>query len=133
MNPNRILLACVLASAVAMAGCNKDDNANPAMVTTPAPPPNAESPAAPSSALPPANESTAAPLTTESLPGPKTFEDLDANHDGSLTPDELKADDLLRRNFKRADADHDGKLSKREVDGYRAANAGTATDIASPE
>ena len=62
-----------------------------------------------------------------------TFEQLDADKDGSLTPDELRGDDLLRRNFRQADTNHDGKLSRNEVDAFRGANAGVATDVASPQ
>lgn len=54
-----------------------------------------------------------------------TFETLDANKDGVLTPDELKARKAARaeRMFKRVDANADGKIDKAEFDAWKAKRA----------
>ncbi|MEQ1825504.1 MAG: alpha/beta hydrolase fold domain-containing protein [Pirellula sp.] len=52
---------------------------------------------------------TGTPTATQ---GPALFEKLDANRDGSLSPDELPAN--LKPNFARVDANRDGKISKEE-------------------
>lgn len=49
-----------------------------------------------------------------------SFADMDKNHDGSLTRDELSASEMLSQHFSTADADSDGKLSEAEVSKHRA-------------
>ncbi len=49
-----------------------------------------------------------------------SFADMDKNHDGSLTQDELSSSSMLYMHFSTADADHDGKLSDAEVSKHRA-------------
>ena len=49
-----------------------------------------------------------------------SFADMDKNHDGSLTKDELSSSSMLYQHFSTADTDHDGKLSEAEVSKHRA-------------
>lgn len=52
--------------------------------------------------------------------GDKTFAEMDKNHDGSVTKDELDPSDMLYQHFSVADANGDGKLSEDEIAKHRA-------------
>jgi len=95
-----IAIAFAISAAVALSGCHRDeaDEADHATATIPAPAP----------------ASTIAPATATSLP----FDQMDKNHDGSITADELDDSNPLRRGFAAADTNGDGKLSADEVSKY---------------
>jgi hypothetical protein len=56
--------------------------------------------------------------------GNASFSDLDRNHDGSLTRDELTSTDAITSQFSTADSNGDGKLSETE---YNAAVGNPST------
>lgn len=63
----------------------------------------------------------------------KEFRDLDANHDGKLTPTEARSDGQLSGTFKALDSDGDGKLTEQEYDRYaHAAGSNAGTDRGAP-
>ncbi len=49
-----------------------------------------------------------------------SFSDMDKNHDGNLTKDELPTNSMLYQHFSTADADGNARLSEAEVDKHRA-------------
>jgi hypothetical protein len=49
-----------------------------------------------------------------------SFHDMDKNHDGNLTKDELPASSMLYQHFSTADADGNGMLTEAEVAKHRA-------------
>jgi len=97
-------LACAISAAVAMSGCHRDeaDEADHPTATIPAPAPT----------------STVASASATAVP----FDQMDKNHDGSITPDELDDSNPLKQNFSAADSNGDGKLSADEVGKYNAAH-----------
>ena len=99
-----IAIAFAISAAVAMSGCHRDeaDEADHATATIPAPAP------APASTI-----SSAAPTS-------QPFDQMDKNHDGSITPDELDDSNPLKQHFPEADTNGDGKLSADEVTKYNA-------------
>jgi len=99
-----IALACAISAAVAVSGCHRDeaDEADHATATIPAPAPT----------------STVASAAATTVP----FDEMDKNHDGSITPDELDDSNPLKQNFSAADSNGDGKLSADEVGKYNAAH-----------
>lgn len=46
---------------------------------------------------------------------PPSCDDLDADHDGVLTRDEVARDPFLSRDFDKLDVDHDGRLTREEL------------------
>ncbi|AWL11008.1 hypothetical protein HMF8227_00512 [Saliniradius amylolyticus] len=52
------------------------------------------------------------------LAGNINFDQLDANGDGSLSPQEAAASKELASNFAKVDTDGNGRLSKGEVEAY---------------
>ena len=52
--------------------------------------------------------------------GETPFSQLDKNHDGFLTHQELPSTEMLDQHFSVADSNHDGKLSKAEAEKHRA-------------
>jgi hyperosmotically inducible protein len=52
----------------------------------------------------------------------KEFNSLDTNHDGTLTREEARKEELFSAHFAAADTNHDGKLSKEEYTNYRSAH-----------
>ena len=129
MKPSPIVLPILLVSALAvLAGCNRsvpdDDTARPAAdtaaaaATTPAPDPYATTPA-PNADVPAPAASADGNDTSAGL----TFEQMDKNHDGGITPDELSATEMLYEHFAAADADGNGQLSADEIVTHRASMA----------
>ena len=106
-----VLFALLIPGLAMLAACNRTPDADDAdkapVATTPAP-----------EATPPA---AAMPAETTPVPAPEmAFADMDKNHDGKLTNDELAPDDMLALHFKVADADGNGSLSEAEVTKHRA-------------
>jgi hypothetical protein len=97
-----IALACAISAAVAISGCHRDeaDETDHATATIPAPAP------APASTI-----SSATPST-------QPFDQMDKNHDGGITSDELDDSNPLKQHFPEADTNGDGKLSPDEVTKY---------------
>ena len=97
-----IALACAMTAAVALSGCHRDeaDEADHATATIPAPAP--------------------APIASSAASDSLTFDEMDKNHDGSITPDELQDSDMLKQHFSAADTNGDGKLSPDEVTKHNA-------------
>ncbi|HEV8691091.1 MAG TPA: EF-hand domain-containing protein [Ideonella sp.] len=48
-----------------------------------------------------------------------TFEQLDTNHDGVLTRDEVAANHKMAKRFDVADADHDGRVTAEEARAFK--------------
>jgi hypothetical protein len=46
------------------------------------------------------------------------FKQLDKDHDGYISRDQVLTSDRYRRDFNESDADHDGKLSRVEFEAY---------------
>ena len=112
------LLVPMLAMVSACKGHDADDAA-PAPV-----------PAADATTPPPVVAPAPAPMAPAAMPAAATvdtpFADLDKNHDGSLTKDELPDGEMLKDHFSKADTNGDGKLSETEVASHRAAMAAAA-------
>lgn len=117
------LMLALLVPLATVAACNRHDaddaaakNAAPAAAATVMPPAPAAMPAEM-----PAGDNMA------SMPAAETpFADLDKNHDGSLTKDELPDGEMLKDHFSKADTNGDGKLSEAEAAKHRAAMAAEA-------
>lgn len=117
------LMLALLVPLATVAACNRHDaddaaanNAAPAAAATVMPPAPAPMPAEM-----PAGDNMA------SMPAAETpFADLDKNHDGSLTKDELPDGEMLKDHFSKADTNGDGKLSDAEAANHRAAMAAEA-------
>jgi hypothetical protein len=128
---NTLMLALLIPVLAAMSACKgKDaDDAAPAPAAVPAaaattPPPDAApapAPMAPSAMAPSAMAAGAAVDTP--------FADMDKNHDGFLTKDELPDGEMLKDHFSKADTNGDGKLSEAEVASHRAAMAAAAPKL----
>ena len=116
------LVLALLVPLATLAACNRHDaddaaadNAAPAAAATVMPPAPAAMPA----------EMPAGDMA--SMPAAETpFADLDKNHDGSLTKDELPDGEMLKDHFSKADTNGDGKLSEAEAAKHRAAMAAEA-------
>jgi Ca2+-binding EF-hand superfamily protein len=110
-----LLVALMMPGLAVLAACDrtpdKDDTATPPAAAEPAP-----APASPAVAAP-ADTMTAAQMA--SMPE-MSFADMDKNHDGKLTKDELAPTDMLAQHFSVADADGNGALSEAEVTKHRA-------------
>jgi hypothetical protein len=111
---NLLILACAVSAALAVSACHRDeaDEADHAAVVAPAPAP---APAA-SVPSPAAVIASTAPVVDSGL----TFDQMDGNHDGFITPDELHDNEMLKAHFTAADTNGDGKLSPDEVTKHRA-------------
>ena len=130
MKLNTIALLALLAPVIAvLPACNRspptaDDMAAPPATTTP-----------PAETAPAATpyDTTPAPATdtATTTPSPSTaagndtsagltFEQMDKNHDGGITPDELSPTEMLYEHFSAADTDGDGQLSADEIVKHRA-------------
>jgi hypothetical protein len=132
MSRKHILLLAVLVPSLALVACKRtatDETTPPSAATTTPPadtttPPEATTPPADTGTMPPPEASATPPApgtTTEATPATETpFADLDKNHDGSLTKDELPADEMLSKHFSVADTNGDGKLSEAEAAKHRA-------------
>lgn len=114
------LMLALLVPLAMLSACNRhdaDDVAPAPAADTAMPPPDAAPAPAP---MAPSAMSAAAM-------GETPFADLDTNHDGSLTKDELPDGEMLKDHFSKADTNGDGKLSEAEVAQHRAAMAAEAT------
>jgi EF hand len=99
--------------------------------TTPTTPttPSTSPPNAPMNEVPPASDTVGSPApNTDTAPTttaatntkPATFQELDANHDGKLSRDDVAADPLWSKDFDIADTNHDGFISKSEFKKHEA-------------
>lgn len=107
MKHQALLLGCAITALLGAGGChrNDDDSSRTGTAATTTVP-----------VATPASDGTA---------GTVTFDQMDKNHDGSLTPDELADSDPLKQHFTDVDTNGDGKLAADEVGNYRAKNAST--------
>ena len=110
MEKKHALMLTMLITGLAMlAGCNKRDETDaigPDVTSTPAL----------------AEGASAAPMPVATMPSPDSkigdgasFAEMDKNHDGGVTKDELMDTDTLYQQFSAVDTDHDGKLSQTEI------------------
>ncbi len=120
---NTLMLALLIPVLAAMSACKGKDADDAA----PAP---AAVPAATTTTPPPDAAPAPAPMAPSAMPAGASvdtpFADLDKNHDGSLTKDELPDGEMLKDHFSKADTNGDGKLSEAEVASHRAAMAAAA-------
>lgn len=123
INKNLLLLAVLIPGLAVLAGCKDhdgDDTVAPVATTTPAEP----MPAEPM----PAADMPADTMPADSMSGhdmaamgnEMSFADMDKNHDGGVTHDELMDTDMLHQHFSVADTNSDGKLSEAEIMKHRA-------------
>ncbi|MBA3487491.1 MAG: hypothetical protein H0T88_09955 [Lysobacter sp.] len=120
MKSNTVLpLALALSIALFATACSRDTDDTlvdePAVASAPIEP----APAAPMPAAP-----MPEPATT-SVDSGMSFDAMDASGDDMITQDELAETEMLFQNFSAADVDGSGELSPEEVDGHRAAMAGS--------
>ncbi len=136
INKHAVLLAVLIPGLAVLAGCkgkDADDNVAPVAVTTPAPADAMPAEPTPAQPMPadatPATEMPAEGMHTDgNMPNQDmaakgaemSFADMDKNHDGSVTADELKDTDMLHQHFSVADSNGDGKLSEAEITKHRA-------------
>ncbi|MEO5630229.1 MAG: hypothetical protein ABIQ62_10755 [Thermomonas sp.] len=128
INKHTIMLAMLLPGLAVLGGCNDrdgDDAANPAATS-------AEADAMTTAPMPaepmPAETMPADPMPADNMAGhdmaamgnEMSFADMDKNHDGGVTHDEMMDTEMLHQHFSVADADGDGKLSEAEVIKHRA-------------
>ena len=111
-----VLFALLTPGLALLAACDRapdaDDTAKAPVAEMPAPAPTP----------------AAAPMPAESMPagsmpaagGEMAFADMDKNHDGKLTKDELAPTEMLSQHFSVADSDGNGSLSEAEVTKHRA-------------
>lgn len=113
---NLLLFACAVSAALAVSACHRDeaDEADHAAATTAVAP--APAPAPDAMASVPSVVASTEPMVDTGM----TFEQMDQNHDGSVTADELHDNDMLKQHFAEADSNGDGKLSADEVAKHKA-------------
>ena len=119
MKTNKLLiLALAVSAALAVSGCKRDeaDEADHAAVVAPAAAPEA----APMATTPAPTAEPAAAMPAAPMDSGMSFADMDKNHDGSITADELHDSEMLHQHFKETDTNGDGKLSEDEVAKHRA-------------
>ena len=113
MKSNKLLiLACAVSAALAAAGCHRDEanEADHAAVVAPAAAPAVSAPA------PAPMVASTAPVVDSAM----SFEQMDQNHDGFITPEELHDNEMLKQHFATADTNGDGKLTPDEVTKHNA-------------
>lgn len=124
INKHAVLLAVLIPGLAVLAGCkdrDADDTVAP-VATTPAP-----ADATPAASMP-AEPMPAADMPADSMSDhdmaamgkEMSFADMDKNHDGGVTHDEMMDTDMLHQHFSVADTDGDGKLSEAEIMKHRA-------------
>jgi hypothetical protein len=116
-----VLLAALIPGLALLTACNRnvdDTNPTPTAETTPAPAATDTAPPEPTPTEPMPAET--APAAMPSTGSELAFADMDKNHDGGITKDELADSDTLYEHFSAADSDGDGKLSEAEVSKHRA-------------
>lgn len=117
INKHAVLLAVLIPGLAVLAGCNDrdaDDTAAPVATTPAAPMPAEPMPAADMPADSMSDHDMAA------MGKEMSFADMDKNHDGGVTHEEMMDTDMLHQHFSVADADGDGKLSEAEIMKHRA-------------
>ncbi len=118
INKHAVLLALLIPGLAVLAGCNDrdgDDAAAAAVASAPA----ESMPAAPAPAdSMPAGDMAGHDMAT--MGHEMSFAELDKNHDGGVTHDEMMDTEMLHQHFSVADADGDGKLTEAEVIKHRA-------------
>jgi len=146
---NAWLLACAVAATLAISGCHNDNGTDQTSSSQASSSADSDTtPTAPSSAMTPASNSSAAtptgspmssnPMSSNAmspdsaaaastsagnsvaLAGELTFDQMDKNHDGFITIDEVPDIDPLKKHFTEADTHHDGKLTREELNRFRA-------------
>jgi hypothetical protein len=126
INKHAVLLAVLIPGLAVLSGCkghDADDTVAPVATTTPAAPAHAIPPAStPADPMPAANmpAGTMSGHDMASMGKEMSFADMDKNHDGSVTKDELMDTDMLYQHFSVADTNGDGKLSEAEIMKHRA-------------
>ena len=112
---NLLILACAVSAALAVSACSRDeaDEADHAAVVVPAPAP---APAASVAVAPEPVVASTAPVVDSGL----AFDQMDQNHDGFISPDEMHDNEMLKQHFTAADTNGDGKLSPDEVAKHNA-------------
>ena len=116
-----VLLAALIPGLALLTACNRnvdDTNPTPTTETAPAPAATDTMPPEPTPTEPMPAET--APAAMPSTGSEMSFADMDKNHDGGITKDELADTDMLYEHFSAADTDGDGKLSEAEVSKHRA-------------
>ena len=68
----------------------------------------------------PTPNTDAQPMATTSAYSAASFKELDANHDGKLSKDEVAGDAMWSKDFDVADVDKDGFISKSEFKKHEA-------------
>lgn len=120
-----VLLAMLIPSLALLSACNRHDADDAAATAAAADTTAAPADTMPAEPMPADNSMPAASAATDSMASPTmgdamSFADLDKNHDGSVSKDELAAGDMLMQHFSVADADANGMLSEAEVAKHRA-------------
>ncbi|MEO6226677.1 MAG: hypothetical protein ABIO61_02320 [Thermomonas sp.] len=129
MNKHTVLLAVLIPGLAVLAGCkgnDADDNVPPVAVTAPADTMPAQP--MPADAMPATNMPADGMQADANMPAhdmgamgkEMSFADMDKNHDGGVTADELMDSDMLHQHFSTADSNADGKLSEAEIMKHRA-------------
>lgn len=136
INRQTVLLAVLIPGLVVLAGCNgkdADDTVAPVAVTAPAPAENMEAQPMPADSMPAADmpadgmhadgmhaDGAMAGHDMGAMAKEMSFADLDKNHDGGVTADEMMETEMLHQHFSVADSNSDGKLSDAEITKHRA-------------
>lgn len=125
---NVVLSALLMPGLAMLAACDRNKPATDEAATPPAAAPADTGTTPPadnamsSDTTPPADnmQGDAGQDNSGMTGGDKTFAEMDKNHDGSVTKDELDPSDMLYQHFSVADANGDGKLSEDEIAKHRA-------------
>ena len=123
INKHALLLAVLIPGIAGLAGCN-DRDADDAVVPATTPAVVDAAPAAPMAA----DAMPAGAMPADSMAGhdmgamgnERMFADMDKNHDGGVTPDEMMDTEMLHQHFSVADSDGNGMLSEAEIMKHRA-------------
>ncbi|MEO6382947.1 MAG: hypothetical protein ABIO30_00635 [Thermomonas sp.] len=127
-NKNTLMLAVLLPGLAVLAGCDRhdaDDTVTPAATAEQAD--NMPAETMPADNMP-ADNMPADNMPADNMAGhdmaamgdEMSFADMDKNHDGGITHDEMADSEMLHQHFKVADTNADGMLSEAEVMHHRA-------------